>query len=189
LLGLKSCGHVVSGQIRVYHADRLGSVRWVTDGSGNLVASYIYEGFGKIVGQDGSEVVPYRFCGLWGYRDDGDARLLHVGARYYEVETGRWVQKDPVVGDIKKPQTLNQFSYCENNPISFIDPYGKHKVPPLSDALMVIGGVIAAIGGLISVPPIVVIGTAIFLVGGIIWIIEHSKPISNPVYGSGQLPI
>jgi hypothetical protein len=46
LLGLKPCGHVVSGQVRVYHADRLGSVRWVTDGSGNLVASYVYEGFG-----------------------------------------------------------------------------------------------------------------------------------------------
>jgi YD repeat-containing protein len=27
LLGLKPCGHVVSGQVRVYHADRLGSVR------------------------------------------------------------------------------------------------------------------------------------------------------------------
>jgi hypothetical protein len=78
LLGLKPCGHVVSGQVRVYHADRLGSVRWVTDGSGNLVASYVYEGFGKIVGQEGSEVVPYWFCGLWGYRNDGDAGLLHV---------------------------------------------------------------------------------------------------------------
>ena len=55
LLGLKSCGHVVSGQIRVYHADRLGSVRWVTDGGQNIVASYVYEGFGKIVGQNGSE--------------------------------------------------------------------------------------------------------------------------------------
>jgi uncharacterized protein RhaS with RHS repeats len=89
LLGLKPCGYVVSGQVRVYHADRLGSVRWVTDGSGNLVASYVYEGFGKIVGQEGSEFVPYRFCGLWGYRNDGDAGLLHAGARYYEVETGR----------------------------------------------------------------------------------------------------
>jgi YD repeat-containing protein len=59
LLGLRSCGHVVSGQVRVYHADRLGSVRWVTDGSGNLVASYVYEGFGKVVGQGGNEVVPY----------------------------------------------------------------------------------------------------------------------------------
>jgi RHS repeat-associated protein len=124
LLGLKPCGHVVSGQVRVYHADRLGSVRWVTDGSGNLVASYVYEGFGKIVGQEGSEVVPYRFCGLWGYRNDGDAGLLHVGVRYYEVEAGRWVQKDPWLGNIFKPQTLNYFVYCSNNPILYVDPNG-----------------------------------------------------------------
>jgi len=89
LLGLKSCGQVVNGQVRVYHADRLGSVRWVTDGSGNLVASYVYEGFGKVVGQSGGGGGPYQFCGLWSYRNDQDAGLLHVGARYYEVETGR----------------------------------------------------------------------------------------------------
>jgi RHS repeat-associated protein len=116
LLGLRSCGHVVSGQVRVYHADRLGSVRWVTDGSGNLVASYVYEGFGKIVGQGGSEVVPYRFCGLWGYRNDGDAGLLHVGARYYEVETGRWVQKDPLY--------WSGYEYCLGDPINLTDPNG-----------------------------------------------------------------
>jgi RHS repeat-associated protein len=124
LLGLKPCGHVVSGQVRVYHADRLGSVRWVTDGSGNLVASYVYEGFGKIVGQEGSEVVPYRFCGLWGYRNDGDAGLLHVGARYYEVETGRWVQKDKMLGYTLSPITLNYYVYCNSDPINHIDPLG-----------------------------------------------------------------
>jgi RHS repeat-associated protein len=124
LLGLKPCGHVVSGQVRVYHADRLGSVRWVTDGSGNLVASYVYEGFGKIVGQEGSEFVPYRFCGLWGYRNDGDAGLLHVGVRYYEVETGRWVQKDKMLGYTLFPITLNCYVYCNSDPINHIDPLG-----------------------------------------------------------------
>jgi RHS repeat-associated protein len=117
LLGLKPCGHVVSGQVRVYHADRLGSVRWVTDGSGNLVASYVYEGFGKIVGQSGGGGGPYQFCGFWGYRNDQDAGLLHVGARYYEVETGRWVQKDPIL-------SLNNYIYCINIPTEFIDPNG-----------------------------------------------------------------
>ncbi|MFA0758943.1 MAG: hypothetical protein NOOUEUKL_001612 [Candidatus Fervidibacter sp.] len=124
LLGLKSCGHVVSGQIRVYHADRLGSVRWVTDGGQNIVASYVYEGFGKIVGKNGGDGGAYQFCGLWGYRNDWDAGLLHVGARYYEVETGRWVQKDPLLGDILNPQTLNRYGYCQNNPINAVDPTG-----------------------------------------------------------------
>jgi hypothetical protein len=138
---LKSCGQVVSGQVGVYHANRLGSVRWVTDGSQNLVASYVYEGFGKIVGQDGSEIVPYRFCGLWGYRDDGDVGLLHVGARYYEVETGRWVQKDPILGNIFLPQTLHSFVYCINQPINLIDPEGK--IPKI----LIVAALLALIGG------------------------------------------
>jgi RHS repeat-associated protein len=148
LLGLEPCGHVVSGQVRVYHADRLGSVRWVTDGSGNLVASYVYEGFGKIVGQGGSEVVPYRFCGLWGYRNDGDAGLLHVGARYYEVETGRWVQKDVQLGSSFNSQTLNLFTYSINNPINLFDPDGEN----------------AAVGALVLYNP----ATVILIVGGIV---------------------
>jgi RHS repeat-associated protein len=102
----------------------LGSVRWVTDGSGNLVASYVYEGFGKIVGQSGGGGGPYQFCGLWGYRNDQDAGLLHVGARYYEVETGRWVQKDLIMGSILYPLSLNGYSYVVNNPILFVDPQG-----------------------------------------------------------------
>ena len=135
LLGLRSCGQVVSGQVRVYHADRLGSVRWVTDGSGNLVASYVYEGFGKVVGQSGGGGGPYQFCGLWGYRNDQDAGLLHVGARYYEIETGRWVQKDLLL-------TLNFYVYCVNNPVNFIDPYGTFPwwLPVVLVGLLFLGG-------------------------------------------------
>ncbi|MGQ9461666.1 MAG: hypothetical protein ACUVRR_01180 [Candidatus Fervidibacter sp.] len=38
--------------MKVYHADRLGSVRWETGGGQNILASYVYEGFGKTVGQN-----------------------------------------------------------------------------------------------------------------------------------------
>ena len=152
---------MVSGQVRVYHADRLGSVRWVTDGSGNLVASYVYEGFGKIVGQDGNEVVPYRFCGLWGYRDDGDAGLLHVGTRYYEVETGRWVQKDVQLGSSLNPQTLNLFTYSMNNPPNLFDPEGENPAGALV---------------LCNPPVAVLLVGAIVLVGGLLIIIWYAFP-------------
>jgi len=87
-----------------------------------MVASYVYEGFGKIVGQNGSGSGPYRFCGLWGYRDDGDAGLMHVGARYYEVETGRWVQKDLMLYKIINYSNL--YTYCLNNPVNDFDVNG-----------------------------------------------------------------
>ena len=125
LVGLRPSGFVANGQVRVYHADRLGSVRWVTDGSQNIVVSYVYEGFGKIVGQNGGGGGPYQFCGLWGYRNDQDAGLMHVGARYYEFETGRWVQKDPELGKIYLPQTLHLYVYTVNIPQNLVDFKGK----------------------------------------------------------------
>jgi len=38
LLGLRACGFVANGQVRIYHADRLESVRWVTDGGQSTCA-------------------------------------------------------------------------------------------------------------------------------------------------------
>ena len=128
LLGLRSCGHVVSGQVRVYHADRLGSVRWVTDGSQSIVVSYVYEGFGKVVGQSGGGGGPYQFCGLWGYRNDQDAGLLHVGARYYDPLVGRFISADNYLGEIMNPQSLNRYAYCENDPVNYVDLAGLARV-------------------------------------------------------------
>ncbi len=96
-----------------------------------MVASYVYEGFGKVIRQTGGSV-PYCFCGLWGYRDDGDAGLLHVGARYYEVEIGRWVQKDPLM------MALNSYTYVEGDPINITDSTGLTKVFDLGKGYKVI---------------------------------------------------
>ena len=138
LLGLRPSGFVANGQVRVYHADRIGSVRWVTDGGQNILVSYVYEGFGKIVGQNGWGGGPYQFCGLWGYRNDWDGGLMHVGARYYEFETGRWVQKDPHIRDTFHPQTLNRYVYVVNSSVNMIDPKGLQTITDILALLAVI---------------------------------------------------
>lgn len=43
LLGLIPVGFVLGGTLKVYHADRLGSVRYVTDGGQNIVVNYVYD--------------------------------------------------------------------------------------------------------------------------------------------------
>ena len=72
----------------------------------------------------GSSANPYRFAGAWGYRDDGDAGLLHVGARYYEPAVGRWTSADKWLGDIYRPLSLNRYLYCEDDPVNHVDPSG-----------------------------------------------------------------
>jgi RHS repeat-associated protein len=133
------------------------------------VASYVYEGFGKIVGQNGGGGGPYQFCGLWGYRNDNDAGLLHVGARYYEVEISRFISFDAWLGAIFNPQTLNRFSYVCNNPISFIDSSGfKTEVPKWVEG---VGIIITIIGIAVEVnnPGV---GAGIAIVGTFLWGLE-----------------
>ena len=48
---------------------------------------------------------------------DRDTKLTRFGARDYDAETGRWIQKDPIGfegGD----------AYVTNDPINWIDPSG-----------------------------------------------------------------
>ncbi|MDW8321237.1 MAG: RHS repeat-associated core domain-containing protein, partial [Armatimonadota bacterium] len=48
--------------------------------------------------------------GAWGYRDDGDAGLLHVGARYYDPQVGRFLSRDAVLSE-------HPYLYCEHEPV------------------------------------------------------------------------
>jgi len=53
----------------------------------------------------------------WGYCDDGDAGLLHVGARYYDPQVGRFTSRDAVLGE-------HPYLYCEHEPVNSVDPSG-----------------------------------------------------------------
>ena len=36
----------IGGSVYFYHFDRLGSVRFISDSSGNVVSEYVYDGWG-----------------------------------------------------------------------------------------------------------------------------------------------
>jgi uncharacterized protein RhaS with RHS repeats len=50
--------------------------------------------------------------------------LQYFAARYYDPETGRFTTKDPAPANIYDPQSLNRYTYCANDPINFVDPWG-----------------------------------------------------------------
>jgi RHS repeat-associated protein len=94
-------------------SDGLGTTRATVDGVQAITSTLTTEAFGNAVAQWGSSANPYRFAGAWGYRDDGDAGLLHVGARYYDPQVGRFISRDAVLSE-------HPYLYCEHEPVNSI---------------------------------------------------------------------
>ncbi|MFJ1600575.1 polymorphic toxin-type HINT domain-containing protein [Streptomyces sp. NPDC088261] len=61
--------------------------------------------------------------GYIGGEDDSSTGLIHLGAREYDPETGRFISADPLL-DLADPVQTNGYVYCENNPVTFADPSG-----------------------------------------------------------------
>ncbi len=89
----------------------------------------IADAYGDLV--SGSPEV-YGWNGAWGYRSEPNiGGLQKVGVRWYDPYTGRFLQKDPWLGSVFTPLTLNAYAYCVNDPINAVDPSGQIIVPLL----------------------------------------------------------
>ncbi|MGW1768431.1 polymorphic toxin-type HINT domain-containing protein [Streptomyces sp. NPDC002073] len=58
-----------------------------------------------------------------GAPEDTTTGLTHIGAREYDPGIGQFINVDPLL-ELDRHQTLNGYSYAQNNPISFSDPTG-----------------------------------------------------------------
>jgi RHS repeat-associated protein len=104
----------IGDNIYYYHYDELGSVVKITNSGGQIVQTYRYDSFGRIVLKEGDMHNPFTYTGrLW----DDDAELYHYRARVYDPETGEFLQQDPVF-------SMNPYAYTGNNPVNYTDPLG-----------------------------------------------------------------
>jgi RHS repeat-associated protein len=87
----------------------------------NYTLAQSYDPFGVPFEASGSGASDFGYTGEWwgSYND-----LLFLRARYYDPTVGRFLSKDPFLGDFDQPQTLNGWSYVEGNPVNFTDPTG-----------------------------------------------------------------
>jgi len=106
-----------NGEVCLY--DGLGSERTFTNASGAVTAAAIYDGYGNTVAASGSTGSPYQFGATSGYRNDGDAGIMQVGARYDDTATGSLLTRDT---------DLNQLAYvyCGAELVDRLDPIGHY---------------------------------------------------------------
>jgi RHS repeat-associated protein len=98
---------------RYYHADHLGTTRLLTDSWGNKLDADVYTAFGeRVAGAMTQAYDRYGYAGAWGYQAHADFPFLHVGHRYYDPSTGRFLQRDP----IGIAGGRNVYAYARNDP-------------------------------------------------------------------------
>ena len=102
-----------------YHDDANGNVTALVNGSGTVVAKYLYDSFGNTLG-------------MWGYLAAGntyrfsskevDVRTgqYYYGYRWYDPNLQRWLNRDP----IQEAGGINLYGFVGNGPVNSVDQFG-----------------------------------------------------------------
>jgi RHS repeat-associated protein len=109
-------------QTSYFHADGLGRTRRMSNGSGQAISNYVYDGFGATRVQATDSSVSYRYTGE---QADDEIALQFLRARYYEPTIGRFMSIDPDVGYCVDTSGSNPYIYVRNNPVRLVDPVGR----------------------------------------------------------------
>ena len=107
-----------------YHSDHLGSTSYITDDKAYITQYDAYLPYGELLVDEhsSSEEMPYKFNGK---QFDDETGLYYYGARFLNPVTSLWYGVDPLA---EKYISSGAYTYCESNPIVFIDPNGEKKV-------------------------------------------------------------
>jgi RHS repeat-associated protein len=115
-------GVTANGTTTVLARDGLGSVRAEVSQTGAVAAGFRYRAYGDLAQSYG--LTAPSLVGYAGELRDSTG-LIYLRARWYDPVTGRFVTRDPVVGDLQTPLSLNAFIYAQQTPTRLTDPSGK----------------------------------------------------------------
>jgi len=134
-----------TGNVMYTHGDQIGSLRAVTrcavgaeecipGETATVLQRPVYTAFGELVYDLAPQdtFIRYRYAGDWGYEGrlgsetngGSDSALglpfAHVGHRWYDPASGRFLQRDPIGIN----GGSNVYAYAASNPIRAVDPSG-----------------------------------------------------------------
>jgi RHS repeat-associated protein len=105
-----------------FHVDGLGSTRGLTNASGLVTDRYVYDAFGRAIGQVGTTGNVYLFAGE---QRDANVGLDYLRARYMSVGAGRFTSRDSFPGNHLTTSTLHRYLYTGGDPVNNRDPSGR----------------------------------------------------------------
>jgi RHS repeat-associated protein len=105
-----------------YTKDHLGSIRELTDDSGNIQAQYSYDPYGQPTKLQGSLDCDFQYAGYF-YEATSGFNLTRY--RAYSSSLGRWISRDPIMERVG----TNLYAYVDNNPINDVDTLGLYSLP------------------------------------------------------------
>ena len=127
----------------IYNTSRVKCAEYAYDAWGTMYITLDTEGVGSLN--------PFRYRGYYMVSCIG---LYYLTTRFYDYTTGRFLNADvPSVGiesGFNIPEGCNLYSYCLNNPISYVDPTGHFPILSLILGLTALIGMGLTIGGVAS---------------------------------------
>jgi RHS repeat-associated protein len=103
----------------------------LTDNSGNVLARYAYDPWGKRVGAANWAYSPTytstlnidRGYTMHEHLDEFD--LINMNGRVYDPAVAQFLSPDPYIQDAGNWLNYNRYAYCYNNPTRYTDPSGE----------------------------------------------------------------
>ncbi len=132
-------GFTYNGTAYYYTKNVQGDVTGIVDVNVNLVVEYTYDAWGRILSTTGSladtvgQKNPFRYRS---YYYDSETGLYCLNSRYYDPQTGRFLNADDtsvLLNSQVELLSFNLFAYSNNNPVMNSDPSGhavSRDIPP-----------------------------------------------------------
>ena len=120
-------GFIYNGAAYYYNLNLQGDVIGIFDSTGTDVVQYAYDEWGKILSVTGTlastigQINPIRYRG---YYYDSETGFYYLQSRYYDPETGRFINADATTDGGAGVLGNNLYIYAANNPINNLDPTG-----------------------------------------------------------------
>lgn len=116
-----------SERIAFVQVNYLGAPIAATDETAQILWQADYAPYGKVIKASApasgkaAYTLALRLPGQW---EDAESGLYYNDLRYYDPQAGRYLSPDPLGRIAERLGSPNAYIYVNNNPISYIDPWG-----------------------------------------------------------------